>query len=152
MYRLARQILLLAFVLTNKSWGQSVFISNKSQLNHRKSQFHKPIGHVNNQLYTIDFGNYQLETGFTIEQYDEQLGYVKSKEIKTVSREWVLKVFSTDSGIFWISVIRGKRGMVEVLLTKQELGDQPSHIMFDVVGDHIEQQLKQGGGVRSVRR
>lgn len=122
MYRLARQILLLAFVLTNKSWGQSVFISNKSQLNHRKSQFHKPIGHVNNQLYTIDFGNYQLETGFTIEQYDEQLGYVKSKEIKTVSREWVLKVFSTDSGIFWISVIRGKRGMVEVLLTKQELG------------------------------
>lgn len=121
MYR-SKIIVLLTFVLLlSIAQSQSVFISNKSQLNNRKSQFHKPIGHVNNQLYTIDFGNYQLETGFTIEQYDEQLGYVKGKEIKTAAREWVLKVFSSDSGIYWISVIRGKRGMVDVMLNKQDL-------------------------------
>ena len=94
--------------------SQTIFISNKSRLNNKKNQFHRPIGLYQEQLYTLDFSNYQLETGFTVERYDAQLGFAESREIKVPNRHWVLKVFMSDSSLYWISVFRQKRGMVEV--------------------------------------
>lgn len=65
-------------------------------------------------MFTLDFSNYQLETGFTVERYDAQLGFADSREFKVPHRHWVLKVFIADSTLHWISVFRQKRGMVEV--------------------------------------
>jgi len=110
--------LLLAFSvgLFSLLISQSIFISNKSRLNNKKNQFHRPIGLYQDQLFTLDFSNYNLETGFILERYDAQLGFSKSREFKVASRHWVLKVFISDSTLFWVTVYRQKRGKVEVNL------------------------------------
>jgi hypothetical protein len=102
--------------------GQTIFISNKSRLNNRKNQFHRPIGIYNDQLYTLDFSNYQLETGFTIEKYDAQLGFSKSREFKVPHRNWVLKIFLCDSTLYWVTLNRQKRGKIDVQLFSIPVG------------------------------
>ena len=109
--------LLLAFILGSFSLiGQSIFISNKSRLNNKRNQFHRPIGLYQDQMFTLDFSSYNLESGFTLERYDAQLGFSKSRDFKVASRNWVLKVFLSDSMIFWVTINRQKRGKIEVNL------------------------------------
>ncbi len=109
--------LLLALLLGAFSLiGQSIFISNKSRLNNKRNQFHRPIGLYQDQMITLDFSSYNLESGFTLERYDAQLGFSKSRDFKVASRNWVLKVFLSDSVVYWVTINRQKRGQVEVNL------------------------------------
>lgn len=114
-----KKILILLLVLS-LGWisliGQTIFISNKARLNNKRNQFHRPIGLYQDQMFTLDFSSYNLESGFTLERYDAQLGFSKSRDFKVANRNWVLKVFLSDSMIYWVTINRQKRGQVEVNL------------------------------------
>ncbi len=101
--------------------AQHYILSNIPQLSQKKSLFHRPIGKNENGTYFLNYAQENLTDGFSIEQFDEELGYVKGRFFDVGKKIYVLKVFSTDSGIFWISVFRKRYEKTKLYLNKINL-------------------------------
>lgn len=101
--------------------AQHYILSNIPQLSQKKSLFHRPIGKNENGTYFLNYAQENLTDGFSIEQFDDELGYVKGRYFDVGKKIYVLKVFSTDSGIYWISVYRKRNEKTKLYLNRINL-------------------------------
>lgn len=101
--------------------AQHYILSNIPQLSQKKSLFHRPIGKNDNGTYFLNYAQENLSDGFSIEQFDEELGYVRGRFFEVGKKIYVLKVFSTDSGIYWISIYRKRYEKTKVYLNRINL-------------------------------
>ncbi len=100
-------------------------ISNIPQLTQKKSLFHRPIAKNEFGSYFLNYAQENLIDGFSIEQFDSELSYVQGRFFEVGKKIYVLKVFSSDSGIYWISVFRKRYEKTKVYL---------NHINFRLEG------------------
>ena len=101
--------------------AQHYIISNVPQLNQKKSLFHRPIGKTEEGSYFLNYAQENLTDGFSIEQFDEELGYVQGRYFEVGKKIFVLKVFCCDSGIYWISVYRKRYEKTKIYLNRINL-------------------------------
>jgi hypothetical protein len=83
--------------------GQQYILSNKSQLNQKNSLYHRPIGQNYFGNYFLNYARENLSGGFSIERYDNDLGFIEDRFFEIARKVYVLKIFTTDSGIYWVS-------------------------------------------------
>jgi len=100
---------LLVFFLAKTSLAQKYVLSNKPQLNQKKSFYHAPIGENQYGIFTLNYANDYLSDGFSIEQYDRELGFVSDRMIDLPRRTYVLRVFLVDSNIYWVTAERKRK-------------------------------------------
>ena len=101
--------------------AQHYIISNVPQLNQKKSLFHRPIGTTSEGIYFLNYAQENLTDGFSIEQFDDELGYVQGRYFEVGKKIYVLKIFSNDSGIYWISVYRKRFEKTKIYLNRINL-------------------------------
>lgn len=100
-------------------------ISNIPQLTQKKSLFHRPITKNDFGTYFLNYAQENLIDGFSIEQFDSELSYVQGRFFDVGKKIYVLKVFSSDSGLYWISIFRKRHEKTKVYL---------NHINFRLEG------------------
>lgn len=117
--------ILICLVITLWSarlFSQSAFLSNKPQNTKKKTQFHQAIGQVGDAIFTVSFSDYRLENGFVLDRYDDQMRFINGREIKMPGKQWILKVFYSDSAICWISVVRLRHKMATIYWNSLDFG------------------------------
>jgi hypothetical protein len=101
--------------------AQRYILSNVPQLNQKKSIFHRPIGSNMGGLYCLNYAQENLTDGFSIERFDSELGYVQGRFFEVGKKIYVLKIFTTDSGINWISLYRKRNEKTKLYLNSIDL-------------------------------
>ena len=121
-----RKILLVIFLflLSLEANAQQYILSNKSQLNQKNSLYHRPIGQNDFGNYFLNYARENLAGGFSIERYDTDLGFVEDRFFELARKVYVLKIFTTDSGIYWVSVLKKRKPLnhIEGLFVSSYLG------------------------------
>lgn len=87
--------------------AQHLYFSNIPRLNN-KAYYNKVIGENPNGIYVLRFRDIELRSGFSIEKYSHRLDFSESQNFQLGKRERLLKVFTTDSGLFLIKTGRDK--------------------------------------------
>lgn len=100
---------LVFLVFSDALSGQHYLLSNKPQLNQKKSLYHLPIGENEFGTYTMNYVSMYLKDGFSLEWYDGELGIQEDRFIDVAKRSWVLRVWTTDSTICWLTAIKKRR-------------------------------------------
>ncbi len=98
--------------------AQQYILSNKSQLNQKNSLFHRPIGQNCLGNYFLNYARENLAGGFSIELYDNDLGFVEDQFFELGRKVFVLKIFTTDSGIYWVSVLKKRKEPLRLFLNR----------------------------------
>lgn len=98
-------------------YAQSYQLSNKPQLNQKKSIFHKPLGESSLGIYTLNYANDYLTAGFSIERYGTDFGFISDRYIKTPKKTFVLDLFVSDTVIYWTSVYYSRGRGLQVVLS-----------------------------------
>jgi len=98
--------------------GQQYILSNKSQLNQKNSLYHRPIGQNYFGNYFLNYARENLSGGFSIERYDNDLGFIEDRFFEIARKVYVLKIFTTDSGIYWVSVLKKRKEPLRLFLNK----------------------------------
>lgn len=98
-------------------YAQSYQLSNKPQLNQKKSIFHKPLGESTMGIYTLNYANDYLTAGFSVERYGSDFGFIADRFIKTPKRTFVLDLFVSDTAIYWTSVYYSRGRGLQVVLS-----------------------------------
>jgi hypothetical protein len=106
--------------------GQHYLLSNKPQLNQKKSLYHLPIGENQFGTYTMNYVSMYLKDGFSLEWYDNELGIQDDRFIDVAKRTWVLRIWNTDSTVCWLSATKKRRQGYLLYLNQ---------ISFDLKGD-----------------
>jgi len=114
-------------------FAQSYQLSNKPQLNQKNSVFHKPLGESALGIFTLNYATEYLTSGFSIERYSPDLGFVSDRFIKTPKKTFVLDLFVTDTAIYWVSVFRKKGTGFELVLSwvNSDLDGEIKTILID---------------------
>lgn len=110
-------VILLFFIGIDVN-GQQYILSNKSQLNQKNSLYHRPIGQNYFGNYFLNYARENLAGGFSIERYDNDLGFVEDRYFELARKVYVLKIFTTDSGIYWVSVLKKRKEPLRLFLNK----------------------------------
>lgn len=115
-----RKILLMIFLfsLGLEVNAQQYILSNKSQLNQKNSLYHRPIGQNNEGNYFLNYARENLAGGFSIERYDNDLGFIEDRFFELPKKVYVLKIFTTDSGIYWVSVLKKRKEPLRLFLNR----------------------------------
>lgn len=115
-----RKILLVIslFLLSLEVNAQQYILSNKPQLNQKNSLYHRPIGQNNFGNYILNYARENLAGGFSIERYDNDLGFIEDRFFELPRKVYVLKIFTTDSGIYWVSVSKKRKEPLRLFLNK----------------------------------
>ncbi len=115
-----RKILLVIslFLLSLEVNAQQYILSNKSQLNQKNSLYHRPIGQNDFGNYFLNYARENLVGGFSIERYDNDLGFIEDRFFELARKVYVLKIFTTDSGIYWVSVLKKRKEPLRLFLNK----------------------------------
>ena len=108
--------LLILYVFSQSIFAQQYILSNVPQLNQKKSIYHRPIGSNLGGSYYLNYAKENLTDGFSIERFDSELGYVQGRFFEVGKKIYVLKIFTTDSGINWISVYRKRNEKTKLYL------------------------------------
>jgi len=111
-------MVIFLFLISFDVNGQQYILSNKSQLNQRNSLYHRPIGQNYFGNYFLNYAKENLAGGFSIERYDNDLGFIEDRFFELDRKVFVLKIFTTDSGIFWVSVLKKRKGPLILFLNK----------------------------------
>jgi hypothetical protein len=98
--------------------AQQYILSNKSQLNQKNSLYHRPIGQNIFGNYFLNYARENLAGGFSIERYDNDLGFIEDRFFELARKVSVLKIFTTDSGIYWVSIVKKRREPLRLFLNK----------------------------------
>lgn len=111
-------LLILCLNLYTVSKSQQYILSNKSQLNQKNSIYHRPIGQNGEGNYFLNYSRENLVGGFSIEKFDTDLGFISDRFFPLERRIYVLKIFTTDSGIYWISFYKKRKEPIKLYLNK----------------------------------
>lgn len=98
--------------------AQQYLLSNKSQLNQKNSLYHRPIGQNIFGNYFLNYARENLAGGFSLERYDNDLGFVEDRFIELARKVYVLKIFTTDSAIYWVSILKKRKEPLKLFLNK----------------------------------
>lgn len=132
-------VLVILFYFSALS-GQHYLLSNKPQLNQKKSLYHLPIGENEFGTYTMNYVSIYLKDGFSLEWYDAEMGVQEDRFIDVVKRSWVLRVWTTDSAVCWLTAIKKRRQGFFLYLNK---------LPFNLKGD-IQTQLLQSISIKEI--
>lgn len=102
-------ILIILLLLSAPLNGQHYLLSNKPQLNQKKSLYHLPIGENEFGTYTMNYVSMYLKDGFSLEWYDAEMGVQEDRFIDVAKRSWVLRVWVADSTVCWLTAIKKRR-------------------------------------------
>lgn len=89
--------------------SQDYNISNKPQISQKKHIYHTVIGQSEYGLFTVNYTDDYFSGGFSIEHYDQDLGFVDEKNIKLPSKTKVLDIFHGDSSIYWVTLSKKRK-------------------------------------------
>ncbi len=93
--------------------AQNYVMANKPQLNQKKSLYHLPIGENDYGTYTMNYVSMYLKDGFSLEWYDEDFAIQEDRFIDVPKKTWVLRVWTTDSMVCWLSATKkGRQGFL----------------------------------------
>lgn len=113
--------ILILGILIQSVFAQQYILSNVPQLNQKKSIYHRPIGSNLGGSYYLNYAQENLTDGFSIERFDSELGYVQGRFFEIGKKIFILKIFTTDSGINWISVYRKRNEKTKLYLNSIDL-------------------------------
>lgn len=108
---------ILWFLWVCNLYAQNYQLSNKPQLNQKKSVFHRPLGESNAGIFTLNYANDYLTAGFSIERYGNDFGFISDRFIKTPRKTFVLDLFVSDTAIYWTSVYYSRGNGLQVVLS-----------------------------------
>lgn len=108
--------LLMFYCFIQTVFAQQYILSNVPQLSQKKSIYHRPIGVNGGGSYFLNYAQENLTDGFSIERFDEELGFVQGRFFEGGKKIFILKIFTTDSGINWISVYRKRNEKTKLYL------------------------------------
>lgn len=108
--------LLMFYCFIQTVFAQQYILSNVPQLSQKKSIYHRPIGVNGGGSYFLNYAQENLTDGFSIERFDEELGFVQGRFFEGGKKIFILKIFTTDSGINWISVFRKRNEKTKLYL------------------------------------
>jgi hypothetical protein len=80
--------------------------------------YHRPIGQNYFGNYFLNYARENLAGGFSIERYDNDLGFIEDRFFELARKVHVLKIFTTDSGIYWVSVLKKRKEPLRLFLNK----------------------------------
>lgn len=115
-----------------KCFAQTTLISNVPKLISKKSQFQRAIGQTKGVLYTLNYSDYEMESGFEIDRYSESMEFLDSREFKVYKKHLVLKVFYSDSCVNWITVQKIEKMTSRVVIHS---------IPLDLIGEVISREV-----------
>ncbi len=130
-YRWIFGVVLLIFC--SEVEGQNYLLANKPQLNQKKSLYHLPIGENNYGTYTMNYISMYLKDGFSIEWYDSDFGIQEDRFIEVSKKSWVLRVWTTDSMVCWVTATK-KRSQGFVLNLNQLSYNLKGEIQTKLIG------------------
>lgn len=113
--------ILLIFGGCTLASAQQYRLSNKPQLNQKNSIYHRPVGKIYDQYYFLNYSDEYLSSGFSIEIYDNELGFVKDRFIQNNKKNLVVKLFTADSSIYWISLTKKKRNLYVLTMNRLDM-------------------------------
>jgi hypothetical protein len=99
-------------------FGQQYISSNKPQLNQKKSIYHQPIGESSYGNYMLNYATEFLTGGFSIERYDQNLNFIDDRFIDVPRNNYIIKIFISDSGIYYVSLIKRKKEGIGIYLNR----------------------------------
>lgn len=109
---------ILIINLFTNVFGQHYISSNKPQLNQKKSIYHQPIGESSFGNYMLNYATEYLTGGFSIERYDQNLNFIDDRFVDVPRNNFVIKIFISDSGIYYVSLIKRKKEGIGVYLNR----------------------------------
>ena len=110
--------IILILNLSTNVYGQHYISSNKPQLNQKKSIYHQPIGESSYGNYMLNYATEYLTGGFSIERYDQNLNFIDDRFVDVPRNNFVIKIFISDSGIYYVSLIKRKKEGIGVYLNR----------------------------------
>lgn len=102
-----RILLYLVCLVAGDTFAQKMLFSNVPRLN-SKSYYNKVIGENPGGIYVLRFRNADLKGSFTIERYSHTLDFKETVTIQVGKKERLLKIMTTDSGLFILKIAETK--------------------------------------------
>lgn len=99
--------ILILLLFSGNLDGQKLYFSNIPRLN-SKAYYNKVIGENAGGVYILRFRDPDLKGGFSIERYSHNMDFIENENLELSKREYLLKVFTTDSGLVFVKLSNEK--------------------------------------------
>jgi len=114
--------------------AQYYTLSNKPQLTQKKHFYHTVVGENGYGVFTVNYTNDYFAGGFSIERYDNELGFQEDRVFNLPKNAYVLDFYLTDSQICWVSVVRKRRENLRLYLNTVNI-DLTGEVHSEFIGN-----------------